>query len=106
MLTGNHEKEIWYDEDGQVFPGDLYTRYITHQPRCILDFFLEKSSFNHIAQCRNQSPILWKSSLEAVVCGSMSLSVIMSVYNFFCQYLYQLDLRYQVHTRWRRVTSD
>ena len=44
MLTGNHDKEIWYDEDGHVFPADLYTVILLISPS---DSFREKCSFNH-----------------------------------------------------------
>ena len=48
MLTGNHDKEleIWYDEDGHVFPADLHTVILLISPS---NSFREKSSFrvNH-----------------------------------------------------------
>ena len=42
MLTGNHDKEIWYDEDDHVFPADLCIVLISPS-----NSFREKTSFDH-----------------------------------------------------------
>ena len=79
MLTGNHEKEIWYDEDGQVF---------------IQSYSLMQKVVPQIVEAEPRG------------CSVVNVSVIMSVNNLFSTNNgWPSSHTFKGSPRWRRLTS-
>ena len=92
-LTGNPDEEIWYNEDGQAFPADVYI--------CVIFgglFFSRKNSSHHTSCMQKVKPRIVEVEPQGR-CVSGVVTAISVINNFYTEY-------YGHSPRWRRDKAE